>query len=479
MSRFYKVLLWITNVTSVVCLLLVMGSVIHLGWLSVETKSWQQAIDQELAGEQLNGRLPSTTEGGPGAAAPLTAEQKAELQQSMAGARTLLLAEIHAADADERAILDRLITLVGVFSAILGLCAFATVKLAREDAQAQQNRIKADLEDFKASSKTDLENFKTSIWSELPEMRNLKDSLRDLMLDLDRTIPREADWNEELSYSHLNVLERERILIAESTVNALQIFVSRNSSANVATQANLYRTLARFYFGRFRAKKEEEDAERADIYARKAGELEPNNSTTDRLRGSIFLAQYRILKEKIAEQAKAKQAGAQSGAPQQVEAKPDLERLESLLTAAVDFLEDAMEKDGSDAGAALNLALAARYREQFDKAIEISEKAIANRGKMSDQRVLKYLPSLYLNLACYHARRADKPGSDSQKERKAAVGVLSAGMQYLQDRKNSGAVDSLCTKINNEKGRDDAFKNLGDENIAALDALIATAQKKN
>src|SRR5277367_207169 len=138
MSKFYKVLLWITSVASLLCLSLVIWSVIFLGLHSVEDKTWRQTIDTELKAEQQGSR--AAPEGaGAGATTPLTAEQKLELQQSIAGARTLLLAEIHAADADERAILDRLITLVGVFSVILGFCAFATVRLAREDALAQQS----------------------------------------------------------------------------------------------------------------------------------------------------------------------------------------------------------------------------------------------------------------------------------------------------------------------------------------------------
>ena len=557
MRQVYRALFWVTLVLSAACLVGMAASAWYVRQLALENRSWQETVDKELALQHLNPPPTSTA-----ANAALTPEQKAELQNSIAGARASLIAEIRAADADQRAILDRLITLVSVFSAILGLCAFATVKLARDDAKDQAKRIEGDLAAFKTQSNTDLttfrgtiegglttlktttetdlntlkikieaelssfrtteqtelatfknaiigdleafkvktltdtsgmkaategslestrettrlkleeltrnvttqiEDFQRKIWSELPEMRNLKDSLRNLMLELERTIPNVADWNEAAAYESLSGATRESILIAESTMNALQIFVSRDSQANAATQAGLYRSLARFYFGRFRADSVDADAQRADIYARKAGELEPGNPATDRVRGSIYLAQYRIVK---------KAAG-------QAPTMKDTERMNALLKTASDFLKDAMKMDPTDAGAALNLALAARYRENFDEAIRISNDAIGNRDKMNSLQVQKYLPSLYLNLACYLARRADRQAdADAQNNgRKEAVKALSDGMEYLEGRKNAEGVTALREMIMRELRRQDAFKNLGKENLDAVEALASVKRQ--
>src|SRR5271165_3222095 len=109
MSRFYKGLLWITSVASVVYLTMVIWSVVDAGRRTVASKAWQQTLEEEL---QAMRPLPAGKEQTP--PAPLTAEEKIALEQSVAEARALLITEIHAADADERAILDRLITLVGV-----------------------------------------------------------------------------------------------------------------------------------------------------------------------------------------------------------------------------------------------------------------------------------------------------------------------------------------------------------------------------
>jgi hypothetical protein len=282
-------------------------------------------------------------------------------------------------------------------------------------------------------------------------------------MELERTIPSESDWNEAVAYERLSVMKRESILIAESTVNALQVFVSRDATANVATQAKLYSALARFYFGRFRANSDDADAERADLYARRAGEMEPKDSATDRLRGAISTAQYRILKKRASE------------ASAQPISQKDSEMLDTMLTKAEGFLKDAIKKDSSDAGAALNLALTARYRDDLDRAIQVSRDAIAKRDEMSGPNVQKYLPSLYLNLSCYLARKAEKePDATMRTEkRREVVELLQEAMKYLQDRKNIDAMAALGEMILREKRRQDAFKNLGQENLDALDAVVA------
>jgi hypothetical protein len=91
-------------------------------------------------------------------------------------------------------------------------------------------------------------------------------------------------------------------------------------------------------------------------------------------------------------------------------------------------------------------------------------------------QVFKYLPSLYLNLACYLARKADtEPATEAPKGRTEAVNVLTEGMKFLQKQKNAEGVKALREMIVREKDRRDAFKNLSKENVAALDALVASA----
>jgi hypothetical protein len=46
-------------------------------------------------------------------------------------------------------------------------------------------------------------------------------------------------------------------------------------------------------------------------------------------------------------------------------------------------------------------------------------------------------------------------------------------MKFLQKQKNAEGIKALREMILREKGRQDAFKNLSAENLAALDALVA------
>jgi len=533
MSKFNRALLWIASAASVLSLSLVIWSVIYLALLSKSDKTWHQVVDEEL---QTLHTPPAVKNTPP--PTPLTADEKFELQQSVAGTRSLLIAEIHAADADERAILDRLITLVGVFSAILGLLAFATVKLAREDAREQSKRIESDLTAFRddanirlgtfktgvegdlSTFKTKIENdltvFKTTttgeletfknktiaetsemktttelglknaletnrlglesltrattfqieefqrkIWSELPEMRNMKESLRDLLYELERTIPTESNWNSERSYESLNESERQTVLITESTVNALRLFISKSSTANLTTLARLYRALAGFYLGRFRVDKANADVDRAEVYVLSSQQIEPENPDNDRLRGALYLAKYRILKQRAPE-------------PHSTELQLQLKQ---ALEDAERFLKDARRKNGNDAGAAYNLALVASYRLDFDDAIAISKQVIqqAITGKLTPEHVHKYLPNVYVNLCCYLARKADAETEAGLKKarREETVQVVKDGIAYFDNSEVKTGKSVIQTGMRAERADSaGALRNLASEQKAAIDAML-------
>jgi hypothetical protein len=145
----------------------------------------------------------------------LTAEQKLQLQSSVADARVQLLTEIRATDANERATLDKLILFVGGYSAILGLMAFGTVNLVRRDAEEQMARIEKNLVKFEDQTKKSLEDltedtekklvkFQDEIWKELPQMRNLQKRLDDLLRELAQTVPSESDRTSRSSYRNLS-----------------------------------------------------------------------------------------------------------------------------------------------------------------------------------------------------------------------------------------------------------------------------------
>ena len=465
----------------------------------------------------------------------MTAEEKLALQSGLADTQEKLVREIRAYDSDERAVLDRLITPVGLYSAVLGLAAFFSLRFARENAKTDLAGFKAvaqnDLTGFKITSQTDLNNFKTTIqsdfgnfktttqaelnnfrtttqgdlttfktntqtdltayksattsdldifknkteatmtamrlgveefqkkiWSELPEMRNLKDGLRDLLLDLERTIPAETNWNAARPYENLDETQRQKILIGEATVGALQVFVSSESSVNRETLARFFRALARFYLGRVRIEKQTADAERANIYAWKSQDMEPESVDGYRLRGALYLAKYRNLKK-------------DASVPDSAEKS---NKLETWLGEAESFLGGAMKWDSNDAGAAYNLALLHLYRDQLDRAIDLSRETIGKQDNFSHLHVRKYLPSIYLNLGCFLAKKADleKERQAQEKLREEAVKAVEEGYVYFEKKKISLGIQALRDGIRREKMDTGDFRNLSAAEHPRLDAVL-------
>ncbi len=472
---------------SAICLLLIVALVAWTAWRSIKDKPWQETGN---AIKTPNIEPTATTQ-----PSPLTAEQKLQLQNSVAGTQAALIAEIRANDSSERAILDRLITLVGVYSAILSLTAFLSLHYARESAAADlknfQEKATLDIDTFKSATLADMttqrttieaavktfqettrlqldsltkttslqiEDFTKKIWNELPEMRNLKGSLLDLLLDLERVVPAETNWNAERPYESLDESQKQKILISESTVNALQIFISGDSAVHKETLARFYQALARFYLGKFRIENQASDAERADIYARKSHEIDVDNADAYRLRGAIYLARYRILNESL------------KSAPSLLEA----EELSKLLASAESFLRATIKKYENDAGAAYNLAIAASNRDALDEAISISTMAIANRDKFSHLHVRKYLPDLYLNLACFFAMKLKKrAGANEQDDWQArAVEVLVEGHEYFSSANLQAGLERMRNGISRELKQGGDLETLDAEHRQKIEALF-------
>ena len=540
MRTFWRFLGRATAVLCVLCLFAIFGGVLVNAWQAWQNRGWKDAIAasvsaQATAAKQLiaSGGAQGTSGG---SAPPLTAEEKLSLEHGLADTQERLIREIRAYDTDERAVLDRLITLVGLYSAVLGLTAFFSLRFAREDARADltgfksvaqndltsfktgaqtelnnfKTTIQSDLDNFRTTTQTALNNFKTTtqgdltsfktgtqtdlttyksattgdldtfknkteaamtgmrlaveefqkkIWSELPEMRNLKDGLRDLLLDLERTIPAETNWNAARPYENLDESQRQKILISEATVGALQVFVSSESSVNRETLARFFRALARFYLGRFRIEKQTTDAERADIYARKSQDMEPESADGYRLRGALYLAKYRILKK-------------DTSAPDSAQKS---EKLETCLGEAESFLGGAMKRDPNDAGAAYNMALVHLYRDQLDRAIDLSHETIGKQDSFSHLHVRKYLPSIYLNLGCFLAKKADleKDPQAQEKLREEAVKAVEEVYAYFKDKKISLGIQALQDGIQREKKDTGDFRNLTAAQLARLDAVLA------
>jgi len=385
-------------------LLATLGILGWTGWKSrAENKTIRQSTEEYI--RILASTPPVAAQTGTPSAAlpPLTAEQKLQLQNSVSDARVQLLTEIRAADANERATLDKLILFVGGYSAILGLMAFGTVNLVRKDAEDQMARIEKNVVKFEDQTKKSLDDltedtekklvkFQKEIWNELPQMRNLQTRLANLLRGLAQTVPSESDPTSRSSYRNLSEKKRQEVLVAEYSISALRNFIEFDKESK-ATLGGLYRALARFYAGRYLADERTGDAERADIYALYSLDIEPNSAGIYRVRGTTSLWQYRKLPTDLNGRDSARNSALRNG----------------MLADAAQFLEEALRLDENDVVAACNLVIALNYRKSFDEAIEHSRKMLGRAETVSLADVKSYFPKLYVNLACSFANKCKLP----------------------------------------------------------------------
>jgi hypothetical protein len=445
----------------------------------------------------------------------LTPDQKLELQTAVEKARAGLTADLAKQNADNRAVLDRMAGITGVFTAILALCTFFTVKWARDDAKDQiagsakaldvflrtstdtlnalqknvqlqlelltqtaqadlfkfKNDVQSELDTLKASTdsrlagmedhtqrelerlKDEIRDFQKRLWAELPEMRNLKDNLQLLLVDLERVIPAESNWNDERPYESLSGRQKQRIQISESTVGALRIFISPDSALYQETLSKLYRALARFYFGKCRSEGQIADGERADAHVSSAIEIDRKNGSAYRLRGAIALAMNEILAPaaKTADQAEA----------------------ERLLDQADTDLKTALDLDKNDLGAYYNRALVLLTRKEIAEALELSENTIGRLAEFPSNQIRKYAAPIYRNAGCFLALQAEKSATGEKRTelRERSIRMLQSAGRFLARLDHKASLDYMISAISNELKTGD-FKNFEQTQKAELEELL-------
>lgn len=360
---------------------------------------------------------------------------KLQIQAQIEVAQGKLEKKLSDSDADKKAVLNQLITLVGGYSVILGLTAFITLRETRKDAREQldeelaQNKEKLDEFDKNLSDKLDA--FDARLSNELPELQNLGERLRELFLYLNRLIPPESDWTLEATYGQISERDRQQILISEATVGALQLFVSSQTAETRQTLAGLYRRLARFYFARYQAEKAPGDAERAEIYVAKSLDFE-RGSAGYVLRGVFALGIVDVI------------------------GTGDPVRRRQLLELAQADLAAALRANPNEIAASYNLAIADFQLDRLDDAVRVSIDGIqamttATPDKVPNQTIRKYGGAIYSNLACYLARKATQTGgSEADGLRRQCVDQIKAGATFLNKAVYSPAYSDLKKFVEKE-----------------------------
>ncbi|MGD0903099.1 MAG: hypothetical protein ABR924_09175 [Terracidiphilus sp.] len=360
----------------------------------------------------------------------------------------------------EELLLDKLLLVVGLYSTILSVLALATVFASRQDAKEQLVSVnaKADalgasvqqqLTAIQAKALNDVDALKSQVRSEFPIISQLQSRVLNLILKLEAKYPEDQNWNLPRPNSWKMEERQQDILIDESQILTVSVVVLDD-----ANLLKLYLVLARSYLERFKTGSlTDGDAARAYLYAGRAIECDQSSAEAFRMRGLIALSRF------------------DSASP----ARQKTDEFRDLLEHAKQDFAQCKSLDPLNAGAFYNLALIALYEGDLDRAIQLSEELLAAKQDVPRKAKEKYFPDVYLNLACFVARKS-KAASDSATQNALhdrIVKICTEGKGYLlAELGSSRAMDNFRESLKRELGAKGDFDGLPAATRAALEALL-------
>jgi tetratricopeptide (TPR) repeat protein len=377
-------------------------------------------------------------------------------------------------------LLDKLLLIVGLYSAILSVLALATVIFSRQDAKEQFDSFKTKASDLISSAEKnfdeilssrlkELDDLKGLVCREFPIISRLQEQVEDLILELEDRFPEDENLNRSRSDTWQTEEKQQDSLIDESKILAVSVV-----ALDQASLLKLYLALARFYFYRYRTGSHtESDAARSHVYATRAIKDNPRSADAYRMRGATTLARYDV---KLKEQEKAE------GVKESEIAEP----LQDLLQHARRDCNQCLKLDPFNAGGFFNLALVSlfEYRRKKDKpeeaalhldqAIHILQNLLAVKEKVSRAAIEKHFPDVYINLACLFAYKSSLTNEAAVKTELYGqiVGICTDGKNFLRDLKSGKAKtnfkESLTRELNPEGGDFTALPQAAKDKLSAL-----------
>lgn len=377
----------------------------------------------------------------------------AELQKAVEAA-------VDASIKREELLLDKLLLVVSLYSTILSVLALATVFASRQDAKEQLVSVNAradalaasvqqQLTAIQAKAEKDVDALKAQVRSEFPIISQLQGRVLNLILKLEAKYPEDQNWNLPRPNSWKMEERQQDILIDESQILTVSVVVLDD-----ANLLKLYLVLARSYLERFRTGSlTDGDAARAYLYAGRAIECDQSSAEAFRMRGLIALSRF------------------DSASP----ARQKTGEFRDLLEHAKQDFSQCKSLDPLNAGAFYNLALIGSYEGDLDRAIQLSEELLAAKQDVPRKAKEKYFPDVYLNLACFVARKS-KAASDPATQtalHDRIVKICTEGRAYLlAEVGSSRAMDNFRESLKRELGANGDFDGLPATTRAALEALL-------
>ena len=385
---------------------------------------------------------------GAGAGGEKDAAAKQELNARFAAAEKESQEHIDKDLERAKTLLDVEVTLVGVYSALLGVTAFVTVKFSRDDAKEQLQIFQKKLDEIGAS---------------FPQFEKMDERVRQLLGEIVVRMPSEDDWNDEHLLNKIDEIDQQYILDSEIVVSAASVFALERAPGLKGTLFEVYTNFARFHDARYLdgAVANESDFARAVRFADRAVEMQPKSPVGYRRRGAIRLDGYKKLDGATTQEEKA--------------------RREKRLADAEKDLDEALKlcKDGApDAGAYYNRALAYYYRAKLDQAIDLTEELLKKKDKIPVEHWSRFMPYVYSNLGGFYAgvAIAAKANHDAVKSAEfsdKAVKAVERGTTEPEMLSGSGvALERLKAQVRSELSANQELNQLDSSYVARLKAML-------
>jgi tetratricopeptide (TPR) repeat protein len=287
-----------------------------------------------------------------------------------------------------------------LYSFILGLLAYLSLKAVRTEAEADLAKINGLLEDFKKRefedfkknlqartqeeidrAREEFEGFKTEVRNDIPAMYGIERSLGVILDRILRQVDMSRNWTLIESYEAMTDEERQTVLIAEMTVAGFDYFRFPESKRYRRAAAQVYIGLASFYAARSRITDvgglfNQVDMRRAFIYIDRACATDPRSPRAFSQRAAFLLIDV-----------------PKKGA---LLPKEHLDKAESDLNTCLSLGE-------SDARALYNLAWVTRRRGNLPKAIALLTKILDARQTLAPEDRGHRVIDAFTNRACYRA----------------------------------------------------------------------------
>lgn len=328
--------------------------------------------------------------------------QKLELQQKYVESR--------AAEIDKRADdLGRLIsqmTIVGtLYSFMVGVFAFFSLKAVRADADRELGKITSALDDFKKNefaefkiglleqserligqsqklierSQAEFDIFKAEVRADIPDIYGMERSLGVILERVRRNVDMSANWTLRATYEGMDTAQRQKVLLAEMTTASFDYFGLLASKRHSSAVGQIFLSLANFYAARSRvvdsqSRYNQDDMRRAMIYIDRACSVDPENGRNFSQRAAMLLVDVPRKDDKVS---------------------PD-----KLDLAETDLLKS-LQLNAQDSRALYNLAWILRRQGKLEQAIDLLTKVIDGRNSIPAVDRGRRMVDALTNRACY------------------------------------------------------------------------------